>query len=381
MCWNSAPIFLPEGRYLYTRPLRCAFVGCSDFSRRYLSVYRDTPGVNVEVCVDVDLERARLATEILRKGHADKAAHVSHDFQAALVDEIDVVVINTPNDLHREQAVAALERGKHVLLQKPLAATLTDALEIQAAANKSSGSAGIYMSYFDDPIVHDLRAMARAGWFGSITQIHARLMHSGGLAWSQEAVIGNPSWRSSARQTGGGAFIQLAVHYLRIASWILDDSVDRIFGVAGNLHCPGLEGEDTGAAVIEFGDGCLATLNVSWCARGEELSLHGTDGSFTYLDNRLVTLRSQHNFRGHIVDYTGPAVQSIESDQVRIGDATQPFNQHRRFLEDIRAGRQPMVSIDAGVEDMAVTAAFYESVRNGRMVEPERHPGSRLRTV
>jgi predicted dehydrogenase len=223
--------------------------------------------------------------------------------------------------------------------------------------------------------------MARAGWFGSITQIHARLMHSGGLLWSQEAVVGKPSWRSSTRQTGGGAFIQLAVHYLRIANWILDDSVVRVFGFASNLNCPGLEGEDTGAAVIEFGNGCLATLNVSWCAQGEELSLHGTEGSLTYLDNRLVTLRSLHNFRGHIFDYTGPAVQSIECTQVPIGDAAQPFNQHRRFLEDIRAGRQPMVAIDAGVADMAVTAAFYESVRNGRAVEPERHPDSRLRTV
>jgi predicted dehydrogenase len=365
----------------YTRPLRCAFVGCSDFSRRYLSVYRDTPGVSVNVCVDIDLERARLATAILRESQAEIYPYATDDFQAALAEEIDIVVINTPNDLHRDQAVAALERGKHVLLQKPLSATLAGALEIQAAANQSTGSAGIYMSYFDHPIVHDLRAMARIGWFGSLTQIHARLMHSGGLLWSHEAAVGNPSWRSSTKQTGGGAFIQLAVHYLRIANWILDDSVVRIFGFAANLHCPGLEGEDTGAAVIEFGNGCLATLNVSWCARGEELSLHGTEGSLTYLDNKLVTLRSRHDFKGHILDYTGPAPQSIECDEVLIGDATQPFNQHRRFLEDIRAGKQPMVTIDAGVQDMAVTAAFYESVRNGKMVVPERHPGMRVRNL
>src|ERR1700678_2476980 len=108
MCWNFAPIFPLRGCYLHTRPLRCAFVGCSNFSRRYLSVYRDTPGVNVDVCVDVDLERERLATEILRQGHPDKAVHATDDFRAALADEIDVVVINTPNDLHRKQAVAAL---------------------------------------------------------------------------------------------------------------------------------------------------------------------------------------------------------------------------------------------------------------------------------
>ena len=109
--------------------------------------------------------------------------------------------------------------------------------------------------------------------------------------------------------------------------------------------------------------------------------MHGTEGSLTYLDNKLLTLCSRHNFQGHIVDYTGPAMQSIECDEVLIEDATQPFNQHRRFLEDIRAGKQPMVTIDAGVQDLAVTAAFYESVRNGKVVELERHPGMRLGTV
>jgi predicted dehydrogenase len=137
------------------------------------------------------------------------------------------------------------------------------------------------MSYFDHPIVHDLRAIARAGRFGSITQIHGRLMHSGGLLWSQEAVVGKPSWRASSRRTGGGAFIPLAVHYLRIANWILDDSDVRIFGFAANLHCPGLEGEDTGAAVIEFGNGRSSHAQCKLVRRGEGLSLHGTEGSLT----------------------------------------------------------------------------------------------------
>jgi UDP-N-acetyl-2-amino-2-deoxyglucuronate dehydrogenase len=352
------------------RPLVCAFVGCSSFSRSYLSVYRDMPGVSVKVCVDIELERARLAVALLNAKQSVPAAFATVDFRAALSKDIDLVVINTPNHLHREHALAALECGKHVFLQKPLAASMTDALAIQAVAKKSKGSAGIYMSYFDHPIIHDLRSMARAGWFGSITQIHARLMHSGGLIWSQEAAIGSPSWRGSIEQTGGGVFIQLAVHYLRIANWILDDSIVRIFGFASNLNCPGLEGEDTAAAVIEFARGCMATLNVSWCARGEEISVHGTEGYLTYLDNKYVTMQSPRDFKGHILDYTGPEPQSLECDKAPIGDAGQPFNQHRRFVEDVRSGRPPFISIDAGVQDVAVAAAFYESVRSGRPASP-----------
>ncbi len=352
------------------RELRCALVGCGTISRRYLSVYRDMPGVSVAVCIDIDLARASLAAAMLNGDQSSMPVLATNDFAAALADEIDVVVISTPNHLHREQAVAALERGKHVLLQKPLASTMTDALEIQAAAKKAKGSAGMYMSYFDQPIVHDLRAMSRAGWFGSITQIHASLMHLGGLAWSREAMDGRCFWRRSIEQTGGGAFIQLAVHYLRIARWVLDEPVVRVSGYAANLHCPGLEGEDTAVAIVEFESGCMACLNVSWCAKGEELSIHGTEGSLTYLDNKQVKMQSVYNFNGHALHYRGPAVQMIECDQVLIGDARQPFNQHRTFLEDLQAGRRPFITIDAGVQDMAVVAAFYESVRRRSAVSP-----------
>ena len=131
------------------------------------------------------------------------------------------------------------------------------------------------MSYFNQPVVHDLRGMVQAGCFGKITQVHMRLMHPGGLVWSAQASDGSPSWRCSIAQTGGGAFIQLAVHSIRIVSWILDEGVKRVQGFASNRMCLGLEGEDSAVAILELDLGTFATLNMSWCASGEELSIHG----------------------------------------------------------------------------------------------------------
>ena len=87
------------------------------------------------------------------------------DYAEALRTEVDAVIINSPNHLHAPQAIAAIQAGKHVLLQKkPVASSLRDAeATIAQAAAQSAGAhrSGLYMSYFDQPILHDLRDMAR----------------------------------------------------------------------------------------------------------------------------------------------------------------------------------------------------------------------------
>jgi predicted dehydrogenase len=71
-----------------------------------------------------------------------------------------------------------------------------------------------------------------------------------------------------------------------------------------------------------------------------------------------------------VLQYMASKPQSVVLDRVSMGNAADPFNQHRRFVEDVRAGRPPFVSIEAGVQDAAAAAAFYESIRSGRAVSP-----------
>ena len=132
-------------------------VGCGGMAQHYLSVYRDLPWVQVRACVDIDLEQAERAAQLVA---ADRA---SNDFTTALSVDVEAVIINTPNHLHREQAVAAMNAGKHILLQKPLAAHLSDAEAIAEAADRSGVISGLYMSYFDQPLIHDLRDMIADG--------------------------------------------------------------------------------------------------------------------------------------------------------------------------------------------------------------------------
>ncbi len=362
------------------KKLRIAFVGCGGIGEHYLDVYRDLDFIEVGVCIDVDGERAAQAA-----AHLGGGARASSSFEDAVGAEIDGVVINTPNHLHREQTLAALASGKHVLLQKPVAAKLEEAETIAQAAAEAAArgvTAGLYLSYFDQPLMHDLRAMATAGWFGEIAHLYARLMHRGGLALSRQIQRGEGNWRASREQTGGGCFIQLAVHYVHLFKWMMDARVVRATAMAANLHCPGVEGEDLACAILEFSNGALATLDMAWNTAGEQLSIHGTVGTCEYIGNRTLLLDSTAGaFAGRVIQYEGSgalispgapgASTALHQSTViapRLGDAGNPFNQHRMFWEAVREGRAPFVSIDSGVDDLRVVEAVYESARSGRAV-------------
>src|SRR5437867_38091 len=99
--------------------LRVAFIGCGGIAEHYLNVYRDLDWVALVVCMDAEIARATHATSLLTDLQSTKARpRATTALNDALADDVDVVVINTPNHLHREQAVAAFAAGKHVLLQK-----------------------------------------------------------------------------------------------------------------------------------------------------------------------------------------------------------------------------------------------------------------------
>ena len=91
--------------------LNVSFVGCGGMAAHYLNVYRDLDWVRVVSCIDVDPESARRAADVVNSPIA------SPDYAAALTGDVDAVVISTPNSAHRAQAVAAIQAGKHVLLQ------------------------------------------------------------------------------------------------------------------------------------------------------------------------------------------------------------------------------------------------------------------------
>lgn len=330
--------------------IRVAFIGCGGIAARYRMVYARSPLSAPTVFMDRNLEVARDAARAC--GLDESAATTS--LVRALDDDVDAVVINTPNHLHLEQGLEAIRAGKHILMQKPLTATLEEAEQLVAAAAGSDRVHAIYHSFLDHPLYHDLRRRVAAGDFGPISHAHGRYMHSGGVAWSQAAQQGRSTWRSSLRQTGGGCFIQLGVHYMQLISWITGREATHVRGYAENLHTPGIEGEDAASALFRYTDGMFASIQTSWTTEGCELSILGAESSATYLNERW------------LFDGGGPATLVTPP---AMDDESNPYNGHRVFLEAIAGISEVPVTLAAGLTQMREIDAFYRAASSGTEVE------------
>lgn len=334
------------------RKLRIALAGCGGVVKRYRRTYAQLSDVEVTTCVDANPEEAQGAAREL------PGAKASSNFNDVLSAEVDAVVISTPNHLHAEHAVAALNAGKHVLLQKPMARTAAECDAILAAHARSGRKLGVYMNLLDHPLFRDIQRLILEDRLGKVALFSARLAHRGGLQWGGA----DRNWRASKERTGGGSFIQLAVHYQHLMRWLLNQKVTQVQALATNFACTHLEGDDLMLAQYRLSGGSLGEIQTSWCCLEEHVSLLGTKGSVHYRDNNVVEFTGETGaFDGEYLHLKGDG--SFERFENALApewdDAANPYNQHRRFCEALLAGRDPEVSGAEAREDVRIVEACY----------------------
>ncbi len=337
--------------------IRIALVGCGGVAIKYRRSYQGIHGARIVAVVDANLQEA------MRAGQELNIPRISERLEAALEDDVDAVVISTPNHLHAEHATVALRAGKHVLLQKPMARTVEECAAVLDARNASGKQLGMYMNLLEHPLFHDLRKLIRDGFLGEVALFSARLAHRGGLSW------GGPgqNWRASRTATGGGSFIQLGVHYQHLMRWLLGQQILRCQSMSTNFACKHLEGDDLTLVQYWLSGGSLGEIQTSWCCQEEHISVLGTKGSFHYYDNERVEFSSTAGeFHGECLHLSGDG--STERIAALIppawDDTSNPYNQHRRFVEALQCGMPCEVAGEEGMEDVSFVQRIYASAES-----------------
>jgi predicted dehydrogenase len=151
--------------------------------------------------------------------------HTSTDWKALVgSDEIDLVDIGTPNDVHAEQAIAALEAGKHVACEKPLAGTLADATAMAEAAEKSGGKTFVWFNYRRVPAVALAQRLVASGAIGRVYHARAAYLQS----W------GGPDtpllWRFQGDVAGSGAHGDLNAHIIDAVRFVTGEEITTVEG-------------------------------------------------------------------------------------------------------------------------------------------------------
>ena len=197
------------------------------------------------------------------------------DVPAMLAAGVEAVVVCTPHPLHAAPAVAALERGIHVLVEKPLAATVEDCdLMLEAAARSGARLGVVSQRRFFEPVLA-MKAAIDQGKIG--TPILGTVAM---FSWRDEAYYRSDPWRGKWSTEGGGVLINQAPHHLDILQWLMGPILS-VTGIAANLNHPYIEVEDTAIANIRFTSGGLGNIVCSLSQNPgihTKIHIHGSNG-------------------------------------------------------------------------------------------------------
>ncbi|NWG19631.1 MAG: Gfo/Idh/MocA family oxidoreductase [Chloroflexi bacterium] len=324
------------------------------------------PGVQVTAICDTNLARAQ---EAATKFNIPHAFADYHDLIAR--DDIDAITVAVPNALHAPVAIAALNMGKHVLCEKPLATSVADGEAMVAAAEKAGKVLAINMSNRPRPEVVLLREMVQAGRFGTITYAYGRLLRRHGIP-------GYGSWFTRKELAGGGATMDIGVHMLDMVYWILGfPPVSAVRGEIQAVHGPherGLGGwgadrvtggvfdvDDLAAIHLRLANGGLVTIEVTWAihARNEErIQFAGDRAGADYFPDLYGKDQPLRIFR---VDDGVPVEIAPEVPKKEWAWA----EGFRHFVDACRGTGQPVATGAEGLSILRLLDAAYRSAAAG----------------
>lgn len=342
---SPMPAFVPRRRISLAHPpvgdkvLRVALVGAGNIARwAHLPNLKRIRGVRLQAVCSASGVRAR--SYGLRFG----AAYCATDYEEILADpDIDVVLIASRHQQHASQALAALNAGKHVFLEKPMALTEDECRSLARAVDETGKHLTVGFNRRFAPLYVELKR--ELGHRTGAAVLNCRV---------NSPVFSGTHWGVDPRQ--GGAVLGEACHFIDLMYWLLGSEPVSVSAFSLPTTSPSPIGLDNVAGSLRFADGSIASL--TYCTVGSRTSagerveayaagLGAASENFKHLSVRTTMPR----IRRHWWPDKGYAAQ-LES-----------------FLEGIRHGRTPEVTVRDGARATVVALAMLESAREGRLRE------------
>jgi predicted dehydrogenase len=282
-----------------------------------------------------------------------------------LLGACDAVAVCSPTAHHADLIERAAAAGRHILCEKPLATTLADCDRIEAAVRKAGVT---FMQSFPkrfDPVNHELRRLVQGGELGQIMLMRVRHGHLYGLGPGH-----GMAWAEDLQLSGGGALLDEGVHGADFIRWMFGDP-ESVTAMVSHVAL-GRPLENLGLAVFRYPDGllCERAASTTFAAGDNSIELFGTKGTAVLsgvdLASRDLTesafLKVCRLDGGERRWQVSPIVPRFKTGGFHQQNALQ-------FLETLRTGGPPPISLEDGRGALAMILAAYRSARSGQ-VEP-----------
>jgi predicted dehydrogenase len=316
----------------------------------HLPVLAQMSNVDLVAVCDVDQPRA--------KAIADRFGipNVCRDDDVVFAsDDVDAIIICSPSHLHEAQAIAGLQAGKHVLVEKPLGLSAESAQRVIDVAEKTDRTLMIAMNNRWRPDTMALRPFASNGELGDVFLTRG--------AWlNRKMRVVRPTWRHRRATAGGGALMDLGVQTLDLCLWM--QNFPEAASVFTHLHYPeGMEVEDSAGILVRLKNGSAVSLTVSWSLVAERdrhyMRMLGTRGS-----GAIAPLGVYKEVEtGQIIDVTPTVTLGRENLY------TASYRQELSHFVNVALGIEQEPLPREQVQIMKIVEAGYRSFQEKREVE------------
>lgn len=354
---------------LASRPIRIAGIGTGNiWSIAHAVPLTEHPDVDIVAVCDVNQAKAQRFAD----KHGVKQVFV--DYADVLkLDEVDAVDICTPNKFHSEIAVAALEAGKHVFCEKPDAVNAKEAQRMADAAKASGKTLMVMRNNRFRADSQYLKQFIEQGQMGEI--------YTGRCGWQRRRGIpGKGGWFTTKQLSGGGPLIDLGVHIMDLAIWLMGDP--KPIAVTGCTYCKFAESsasdsmhaqfgeannegtfdvEDLAIGFVRFDNGASLQIEFSWASNVENenvfMELRGTKSGCTWNQREQLKLFGEDS--GAL---TNTAVKPTALPKENHGGHLW------HFVEVLQGKAEPIIRPEHGVHMISILNAIYESAETGQEV-------------
>ncbi|MBN1481633.1 gfo/Idh/MocA family oxidoreductase [candidate division KSB1 bacterium] len=292
---------------------------------------------------------------------------------------VQAAIVGTTHPSHAETAIRAMRAGAHVLVEKPLAASLQDCDAMIKTAKETGLKLGLISQRRLYPPVQRIRQAIDAGKL-DVPVLASVTM----LGWRDKKYYDSDRWRGTWELEGGGVLVNQAPHQLDIFQWFMGD-IDQVYGVWDNLNHPYIEVEDTAAAVVKFKSGALGTILVS---NSQNPALYGTvhvfgkngasvgvqtDGGAMFVAGMSTILEAPYNDIWTIPgeEHYREQWKRKETELFQKINPMEYFHQLQiqDFCESILKDRNPMITGQEGRKTVELFTAIYRSAHDNRPVQ------------
>lgn len=352
--------------------LRVGIIGAGSIAQySHLPGYNRLPDVRVVALCDVDAERAKSMAD------AFGVPRIFTDYEAMLRQEaLDVVSICTPNALHAPMTIAALEAGAHVLCEKPMAVTTVEAQAMADTAHRSGRKLSVGFHYRFRPDTLLLKRAIDDGVLGQIYYAKASILRASGIP-------GYGTWFTNKDLAGGGALMDIGVHFLDLTLWLMGHPRPvavtgatfakfgpqaRRLGSWGATHVKSparFDVDDLATALVRFENGAILSLEASWAGYSgpaHRVQLFGESGGAEISPERFGRDQPLHLF-GDIGDVPSESMPTLPHPRISAHDRL-----IEAWIDCIRADEPPAITPEQGILTTQIIEAIYRSAEEGQEV-------------